>query len=68
MNESTLEKIKKRTDEIEQIAIGLGFPCLRNSKGERYGIGQRMPSATEIIGLMFDEEGMYRLASAVAHA
>lgn len=52
---------------MENTAAALGFPRLRSKKAERTGIGQVMPSATEIIKTMLDEEQAYRLLSAVAH-
>jgi len=62
-----LERIKKHIIEVENIAIGLGYPRLQNKKGFRDGIGERMPLATDLIGSELDEESMYRLLSAVAH-
>ena len=62
-----LQKLKKRLDEIEREALKLGYPCIVNKNGKRIGIGQKMPSATEVINEMLDEEKMYRLLSAVTH-
>ena len=62
-----LDSLEKRFDDVEQTAIGLGYPRIQNSKGKRMGIARRMPGATEIIKLVLDEEKMYRLLSAVAH-
>ena len=62
-----LDGILQRIDAVEQTAIALGYSPIRNSKGKRIGIGQRMPGATEIIRIMLNEEKMYRLSSAVAH-
>ena len=62
-----LQSIEKRSGEVEQDALKLGYPPSVNKKGQRFGIGQKMPSATEVIKLMLDKEEMYRLLSAVTH-
>ena len=62
-----LQSIKKRLDEIGRIALNLGYPPIVDKKGKRFGIRQKMPSATEVIKQMLDEEEMYRLLSAVTH-
>ena len=62
-----LQSQTKRIDEVEQHALKLGYDPIIDKKRTRYGIGQRMPSATEVIKLMLDEEVMYRLLSAVTH-
>lgn len=67
VSNSELEAAEKRIDDVEQIAINLDYPRVVNSRDKRIGIGQKMPSATEVIRVMLDEEAMYRLLSAVAH-
>lgn len=62
-----LQSIEERIGEVEQVALKLGYPPIVNKRGKRFGIGQKMPSATEVIKLMLDEEEMYRLLSAVTH-
>lgn len=64
---SELESAKDHIDDVERDALSQGYPRLVDSKRRRTGIGQQMPSATEVIKLMLDEEAMYRLLSAVAH-
>ena len=49
------EIVNKRIEKNELIAEGLGFSKLRNKKDERTGIGQVMPSVTEIIRETLDE-------------
>jgi hypothetical protein len=66
-SESELKKQRDHIDKVEQHALNLGYTRMVDSKGKRTGIGQRMPSATEVIKSMLDEEAMYRLLSAVAH-
>lgn len=62
-----LESIKDHIEGVERDAIRQGYPRLMDPNRRRTGIGQRMPSATEVIKLALDEEAMYRLLSAVAH-
>ena len=65
--QSVLRNLKKRIDDVEQVALSIGYAPVVNSKGKRIGIGQQMPSATEVIELMLNGEKTYRLLSAVAH-
>ncbi len=62
-----IKRDEQHVNDVENTAVAQGFPRLRNRKGERTGIGQVMPSATEIIKVMLYEEQAYRLLSAVAH-
>lgn len=66
-----LAKLEKRIDDLEQIALELGYSPVEGTKGrlkgQRIGIGQVMLNATELIGMTLGEEQMYRLLSAVAH-
>lgn len=62
-----IQFVEDRIDKVEQHAILAGYVRVTNKKGDRIGIGQRMPSATEIIGAQLNEEWAYRLLSAVAH-
>ena len=59
--------IKKRIAEVERAAVALGYKKLRNKKNRRTGVGVRMPMATEIVREVLDEEGAYRIFSAVSH-
>ncbi len=61
------DKLVKRIDSIESEAIALGFNKVIDRKGRRIGIGQVMPSVTEIIRDILNEEKAYRILSAVAH-
>jgi len=60
--------VNVRIEEVEATAESIGFTRLRNGKGKRTGIGQVMPSVTEIIRDTLNEEAHYRLFSAMAHA
>jgi hypothetical protein len=62
------EIVNKRIDEMELIAEGLGFSKLLNKKDERIGIGQIMPTITEIIRDTLNEVSQFRLYSAMAHS
>lgn len=65
--DSDLQRAKDRIDEVERDALRLGYTQVTNKRGDRTGIGQNMPSVTEIIGATLNAEGSYRLASAMAH-
>jgi hypothetical protein len=65
--DAAMDKQETHINNVENLAVSLGFTRLRNKNNQRMGIGQVMPSATEIIKRMLDEEQAYRLLSAVAH-
>lgn len=58
---------QRRVDHVVATAAKMGYPPVVDVRGRSIGAGQRMPSGTEIIGLMLEEEPLYRLLSAVAH-
>ena len=62
-----IQELRNRIDKVEQDALNLDYDRVVDKKGNRIGIGEKMPSATEVIKLMLDEESKYRLLSAVAH-
>jgi hypothetical protein len=55
-------------DELERVALGLGFDRITDEKGRRIGVGQVMPSITQIVIKMLNKEQDYRLMSAMVHA
>ena len=55
-SEKKLQEIQDRIDEVGQDARETGYAPIA-----------KMPSATDVIKLMLDEESMYRLLSAVTH-
>lgn len=61
------EEIKSRIEEVEREALRMGYRKLRDKRNRRTGIGLRMPAATEIVREILDEEGAYRIFSAVSH-
>lgn len=62
-----IKKVEKRIQKVEQDALKLGFPLIRNKAGNIDGIGQKMPDITTLIGLTLNKEAEYRLLSAIAH-
>ncbi len=67
-DQEALEVTLRRIEVVEQKAISLGFGQVLGKKGNRIGIGQVMPAVTALAGQALDEEGTYRLLSAVTHA
>ncbi|MCC6580384.1 MAG: hypothetical protein IT440_08065 [Phycisphaeraceae bacterium] len=63
-----LKELEDLVDKLERDAVTLGFTVIRDRHGKRIGLAERMPSATDIIKLVLDEEWGYRALSAVAHA
>lgn len=63
-----LKKTEDFLDRLERDAVARGLSVIRDRNGKRIGVGERMPSATDIIKLMLNEEVAYRALSAVAHA
>jgi hypothetical protein len=61
-------KTKKRLEEIEQLALGLGMASSEKKKGiKRIVLGKEMPSITKIVNDVFQKEVDYRMLSAVVH-
>jgi hypothetical protein len=58
---------QQRIIKVEQDAIALGYPRLRNKNGSIDGIAQRMPNITDLIRQTLNREAEYRLLSGVAH-
>jgi len=63
-----LAQTNQRLETVVARAIAIGYQEVVNRHGDRIGLGQIMPSATEIIGQTLNEEPVYRMLSAVAHA
>lgn len=64
----TAVKVIHQIDALEARAIQIGFSPVRNKKGKRDGIGQRMPRHTKLVKQTLDMEIEYRLFSAVVHS
>ena len=60
-------KAQDRLNTVAEVADLLGYPPVNDSRGKRRGAGTTMPSVTDIIRDMLNEEPLYRLLSAVAH-
>ena len=65
-NKIELAKAILRIDHVEKLALELGYPRIEKDD-KRTGIGQNMPSVTEIVKLELDQEAAYRLSSAMIH-
>jgi hypothetical protein len=65
-NKMELAQAISRIDYVEQLALELGYPRIEKD-GKRTGIGQVMPSITEIVQQELDQEAAYRLSSAMIH-
>ena len=65
---SLINDAEKRITEVEAEALALGFERVEDRKGNRIGIAEKMPSNTNVIREVLDEEVSYRLLSAMTHA
>jgi hypothetical protein len=64
-----VQAIDKQIENIEAMAIQLGYSPLRDSRGRRTGIGQVKPSITDLVQQQFFDFGnFYRMLSRVAHS
>ena len=63
-----LKKIEARIDEVEQLALSLGYEKVINKNNKRIGIAQNMKSLTNIVRDSLNEEATYRYLSAITHA
>jgi hypothetical protein len=61
-------KAPLRINDVENLALSLGFPKVIDKKGNRTGIGQLFPTMTDLISSVLHEEPTYRLCSAFTHA
>jgi len=69
MGDTEFEKrINKRINEVEQIALNLGYDKIISKKNNRIGIAIQMPTFTEIARNTLNAEGVYRYLSAISHA
>lgn len=65
---SESRKSLERIDEIERIATELGFVKVLDHKGKRIGVGQKMPSKTDIVSEVLSKGEDYRILSAMTHS
>lgn len=64
---ATETRLIQRIDDIENMALELGFDKVLDRKGKRIGIGLEMPKATSLIGETLNQEFTYRILSGIAH-
>ncbi len=67
-NHELVEQIDRRIEEIENIAVGLGYDLVRDRNDRRIGIGQKKPSITALAEKQFGHEKLYRILSGMAHS
>jgi hypothetical protein len=67
-NSPDADKVLRRIADLISRAELLGYSPIVDRKGRKIGAGIKMPPMTELIRSVLDEEVMYRLLSAVAHA
>jgi hypothetical protein len=63
-----VKAVQNRIEKVEQDAVALGYPRLRDRNKRRTGVGVVMPSVTNVITNTLGKEESYRLFSGVAHA
>jgi hypothetical protein len=68
VNSNKVQEIRERIESVEKLAIDLGFPVLRDKKGQRIGIAQIKPNMTTLIEKQFKGENLYRMFSGMAHS
>jgi len=67
-NDEIIEQINRRIEEIEDIAVRLGYDLIRDRNNRRIGIGQKKPSITALAEQQFGQEKLYRILSGMAHS
>ena len=67
-DQSALDRIAARIDEVEGKALALGFNRVVDKNDRRIGIGRVMPSTTDLVGDVCRQETLYRIFSAMAHS
>lgn len=60
-------KAQRRLEKVVALANTLGYAPINDRRGRHFSAGQHMPSVTDLVGGMLQEEALYRLLSAVAH-
>jgi hypothetical protein len=67
-NNAVIQKLERRIEDVEKIAISLGYKPVRDKKNRRIGIGQKKPNITVLIESQFKGEIFYRILSGMAHS
>lgn len=60
--------INDRIQQVEDVAVNLGFSLMRDKKGKRTGIAQSRPKITELIESQLNKHILYRVLSGFAHS
>ena len=60
-------KIENRINDIETMALSLGFSRVLNRNDRRIGIGQQKPKITELVGNQFGFGKLYPVLASMAH-
>lgn len=66
-DDMALEQATERIEQVVRRAIDQGHESLVDKYGKQYGLGTRLPPATELAASELDTEGEYRLLSAMLH-
>ena len=67
-NNALIQRIEERIEDIEKIAISLGYELVRDKNNRRIGIGQKKPNITSLVERQFGEEILFRILSGMAHS
>ncbi len=57
-----------RIDELEVVAIGIGFPPIRNKRNERIGVGVKKPLKSLLVSALLESDVLYGIFSGVVHS
>ncbi|MBW2594676.1 MAG: hypothetical protein JRC93_01625 [Deltaproteobacteria bacterium] len=63
-----IQRIEERIENIEKIAISLGYELVRDKNNRRIGIGQKKPNIISLVERQFGGEKLYRILSGMAHS
>jgi len=61
------ENLNSRINDVEKVALSLGFNQVLDKNDKRIGIGMIMPGPTKLIKNVLNEELTYRILSGLAH-
>jgi hypothetical protein len=63
-----LEAIRTRINEVETVAVELGFTPLRNRSDQVAGIAVPRPPITSLVSMLTQDQTLYRILSGIAHS
>jgi hypothetical protein len=67
LEERTTRGVEKAIDHLDDLAVNLGCQRIIDNRGRRIGVGQKMPSSTEVVKTVYSDASAYRLTSAFVH-